>query len=233
MVSTPLQRGRDDLVVDGVHSTPPMETILGCRWCPLHSTEGDKTWLRNCQGVHSTPPRETRLIVDQSYGDMRAAAIFRVDAIVEVSTPLHRGRQDWVVHQLGWHACRCYLQGRRNCQGVHSTPPRETRLVLDQSYGDMRATAVFRVDAIVEVSTPLHRKRQDWVGVHSTPPRDRTGLYINWGDMRATAVFRVDAIVNVSTPLHRGRQDLVVHQSCGLICFAFPLENKTPSCQGS
>ncbi|KAL4297265.1 hypothetical protein GQ457_12G030120 [Hibiscus cannabinus] len=41
----------------------------------------------------------------------------------------------------------------------------------------MRAAAVFGVDAIVRVSTPFHRGRQDWV-------------YINWGDMRAAAVFR-------------------------------------------
>ncbi|KAL4340998.1 hypothetical protein GQ457_08G022800 [Hibiscus cannabinus] len=76
MVSTPLHRGRQDLVVDGVHSTPPRETRLGCKWCPLHSTEGDKTWLVDAivgvstplhrgrqdlvvDGVHSTPPRET------------------------------------------------------------------------------------------------------------------------------------------------------------------------------
>ncbi|KAL4301757.1 hypothetical protein GQ457_10G006270 [Hibiscus cannabinus] len=129
--------------------------------------------------------------------------------------------------------------GRRNCQGVHSTPPRETGLGVDQSCGDMRAAAAFRVDAIVEVSTPLHRGRQDWVvhqpcgdmradavfradaivetqlsgcPLHSTEG-DKTWLYINWGDMRAAAVFRVDAIVEVSTPLHRGRQDLFVDQS--------------------
>ncbi|KAL4348789.1 hypothetical protein GQ457_17G009000 [Hibiscus cannabinus] len=80
---------------------------------------------------------------------MRAAAVFRVDAIVNVSTPLHRGRHDLVVNQ----SCRL------NCQCVHSTPPRETRLGVDQSCGDMRTAAVFRVNAIVEVSTPLHRGR--------------------------------------------------------------------------
>ncbi|KAL4303854.1 hypothetical protein GQ457_10G007320 [Hibiscus cannabinus] len=68
MVSTPLHRGRQDLVVD------QSETQLS--GCPLH------------------PPRETILGVNQSCGDMRAAAVFRVDAIVRVSTPLHRGRQD-------------------------------------------------------------------------------------------------------------------------------------------
>ncbi|KAL4295192.1 hypothetical protein GQ457_12G007040 [Hibiscus cannabinus] len=222
MVSTPFHRRRHDLVINGVHSTPPRETRLGCRWCPLHSTKGDRT-LRNCQGVHSTPPRETRLSCPSIWDDMRAAVVFRVYAIVRMSTPLHRGRQDL---------------GRRNCQGIHSTPSRETRLGVNQSCGDMRAAVVFRVDAIFEVSTPLHRGRQDWVtqlsgcSLHSTEG-DKTELYINWGDMHAAAIFRVDAIVNVSTPLHRGRQDLVVHQSCGLICFAFPLENKTPSCQGS
>ncbi|KAL4383972.1 hypothetical protein GQ457_15G012380 [Hibiscus cannabinus] len=50
---------------------------------------------------------------------MRAHAIFRVNTIVEVSTPLHRGRQGLVVHQ-SW--------GRRNCRSVHSTPSRETGL---------------------------------------------------------------------------------------------------------
>ncbi|KAL4341567.1 hypothetical protein GQ457_08G016240 [Hibiscus cannabinus] len=104
--------------------------------------------------VHSTPPRETRLVVDQSYGDMRVAAVFRVDAMVEVSTPLHRGRQDWV--------------GRCNYRSVHSTPPRETRLIVDQSCGEMCAAAVFRVDAIVE-------GRRNRRGVHSTPLRG-TGL---------------------------------------------------------
>ncbi|KAL4367810.1 hypothetical protein GQ457_05G016400 [Hibiscus cannabinus] len=96
---------------------------------------------------------------------MRAAVVFRVDAIVKVFTPLHRGRQDLVVDQS---------EGRRNCQGVHSTPPRETRFGLDQSCGDMRATAAFRVDAIVKVSTPLHRGRQDLVvySIHSTPSRE-------------------------------------------------------------
>ncbi|KAL4284615.1 hypothetical protein GQ457_16G023260 [Hibiscus cannabinus] len=101
-----------------------------------------------------------------------------------VSTPLHRGRQDLVADG-----------GRRNCRGVHSTPSREIGLGCKSILCDMRAAAAFRVDAIAEVSTPLHRGRQDWV-VNSI-----------LCDMRAAAVFRVDAIVRVSTPLHRGRQD--------------------------
>ncbi|KAL4348414.1 hypothetical protein GQ457_04G015150 [Hibiscus cannabinus] len=32
---------------------------------------------------------------------MRAAAVFRVDEIVRVSTPFHRGRQDWVYINWG------------------------------------------------------------------------------------------------------------------------------------
>ncbi|KAL4298137.1 hypothetical protein GQ457_12G012420 [Hibiscus cannabinus] len=98
MVSTPLHRGRQDLVVDqscgDMHAAAVFRTQLS--GCPLHSTEGDMTGLYI------------------NWGDMRAVVVFRVDAIVRVSTPLHRGRQDWV--------------GRRNCQGVHSTPPRETGL---------------------------------------------------------------------------------------------------------
>ncbi|KAL4366399.1 hypothetical protein GQ457_05G025860 [Hibiscus cannabinus] len=78
---------------------------------------------------------------------MRAAAVFRVDAIVKVSTPLHRGRQDLVTQLSG-----CPL---------HSTEGDRTELYIN--WGDMRAAAVFRVDAIVRVSTPLHRGRQDLV----------------------------------------------------------------------
>ncbi|KAL4296218.1 hypothetical protein GQ457_12G001320 [Hibiscus cannabinus] len=60
---------------------------------------------------------------------MRAAAVFRVDAIV---------------------------RGRRNSRV--STPSTEgDRLVYNQ-LGDMRAAAVFRVDAIVRVSTPSTRE---------------------------------------------------------------------------
>ncbi|KAL4378195.1 hypothetical protein GQ457_02G031460 [Hibiscus cannabinus] len=86
MVSTPPRETR----LGCVHSTPPRETGLGTQLsrCPLHSTEGDRTGLYI------------------NWGNMRAAAVFRVDAIVNVSTPLHRGRQDL---------------GRRNCRGVHST----------------------------------------------------------------------------------------------------------------
>ncbi|KAL4272887.1 hypothetical protein GQ457_13G017880 [Hibiscus cannabinus] len=98
------------------------------------------------------------------------------------------------------------FRGRRNCQGVHSTPPTEIGLGVNQSCGDMRAAAVFRVDAIVE-------GRRNCRCVHSTPSREtRLGCPSIWGDMLVAAVFRVDAIVGVSTPLHRGRQDWVVHQ---------------------
>ncbi|KAL4283173.1 hypothetical protein GQ457_16G016810 [Hibiscus cannabinus] len=111
---------------------------------------------------------------------MHAVVVFKVDVIVKVSTPLHRGRQDLVVDQS---------KVRRNCRGVHSTLPRETGLGVDQSCGDMRVVAAFRVDEIVGVSTPLHRGRQDLVvdqsggrpncqNVQSTSPRE-TGLGVD------------------------------------------------------
>ncbi|KAL4384570.1 hypothetical protein GQ457_15G014880 [Hibiscus cannabinus] len=108
----------------------------------------------------STPLHRGRqdLVVDQSCGDMRAAAVFRVDAIVDVSTPLHRGRQDLVVHQ-SCMTCVPLLSSGRNCQGVHSTPLRETGLGCPSILCDMRAAAVFRVDAIVGVSTPPRETR--------------------------------------------------------------------------
>ncbi|KAL4364189.1 hypothetical protein GQ457_04G017180 [Hibiscus cannabinus] len=103
MMSTPLHRGRQDLVV--YQSCGDMRAAAVFRG------------RRNCRGVHSAPPRGIGLGVDQSCGDMRAVAVFRVDAIVK----------DLVY--INW--------------------------------GDMHAAAVFRVDAIVKVSTPLHRGRQD------------------------------------------------------------------------
>ncbi|KAL4317837.1 hypothetical protein GQ457_18G009940 [Hibiscus cannabinus] len=163
---------------------------LGYLYCILGiGTEGPVRTLmfvntrgrHNCRGVHSTPARETGLVVDQSCGDIRAAAAFRVDAIVGVSTPLHRGRQDLVIHQLG--DMRGAVVFRVDAIVGVSTPLRETGLGVNQSCGDMRAAAVFRVDAIVE-------GRRNCRGVHSTPSRE-TGL------------------------------------GCGLICFSFPLENKT------
>ncbi|KAK9003863.1 hypothetical protein V6N11_018759 [Hibiscus sabdariffa] len=59
----------------------------------------------------------------------------------------------------------------------------------------------FRIDTIFEVSTPLHRGRQD--------------LVVDQSEVTCISLLSSGAIVKVSTPLLRGRQDLVIDQSEG------------------
>ncbi|KAL4285284.1 hypothetical protein GQ457_16G017430 [Hibiscus cannabinus] len=88
MVSTPLHRGRQDLVVD--------------QSCDMRAPA---VFMVNTIVVVSTPLHRGRQdwVVNSILCDVRAATVFRVDAIVRVSTPLHRRRQDLVY--INWVTC--------------------------------------------------------------------------------------------------------------------------------